>query len=144
MLDQTEQKRVRRIVRQFLTADYDRDAIVQNIVVYAWQHNMTTVPRMFIRHRCTDAYRRKRREKSFVEQLLPAEHERTSDIDSELINRLVGVLTPFERKLIWMRFYTDLTLEEIAARVRTSRADVSETLTTAIFKMRQEVTDADV
>ena len=53
-----------------------------------------------------------------------------------LIEEVVGKLSPFERRLIWMRFYDDQTLEEISHNVKLRREQIQAALKVAIYKMR--------
>jgi len=60
-------------------------------------------------------------------------------VNEDMINHLTAVLTVKERKVIWYRFYRDLTIEEVAKLTELSRDQVSIHLREALYKMRQVV-----
>lgn len=51
-----------------------------------------------------------------------------------------AVLNPFERRLVWMRYYDDQTLEEISEKTTLRRDQVSKAIEVAIYKMRVHLT----
>jgi len=53
-----------------------------------------------------------------------------------LIEEATGKLSPFERRLVWMKYYDGQTLDEIAANVTLRRDQVQSALKVAIYKMR--------
>lgn len=56
-----------------------------------------------------------------------------------LVEKLVLGRTPFERNLIYLRFYEDLSLEDIAGNLNLPRAVIQSALQVAVFKMQQEL-----
>lgn len=57
-----------------------------------------------------------------------------------LIEEATGKLSPFERRLVWMKYYDGQTLDEIAHNVRLRREEVQNALKVAIYKMRVHLT----
>lgn len=70
--------------------------------------------------------------------------ERMEQVAAErkmLVEDAVGALNSFERKIVWMRYYDDQTLQEIASRTTLRREQVQRALEVAIYKMRVHITD---
>ena len=65
--------------------------------------------------------------------------ERNKHDRKMLVEEAVGKLTPFERRLIWMRFYDGQTLEEIAENVTLRREQVQASIKVALYKMRVHI-----
>lgn len=70
----------------------------------------------------------------------PSEDESEFIERKDLVQEAVGQLTPLERHLIWMRYYDDQTLEEIAGQTTLRRDQIQQALKVALYKMRVHMT----
>ena len=158
LLSNDEMARIRGWVHQYLPSFYDRDFIADTIIFNAYLKQVPHVSRQYVRHKCISAWRTLRREstrneRAFREGRVRGDHightknnvkNRGPEEEIErkiLINETTkAVLTPFERKLIWMRFYNDQSLEEISENVKIQRARVQAAIQVALYKMRIHLT----
>ena len=151
LLTQDEMARIHHWVNNFLPPYYDRDYIADTIILNAWMKQIPHVSREYVRNKCISAWRVSKRERQKNENATrlgrtdTIEH-RQEDEGIETVNRkilvqeAVGKLTPFERRIIWMRFYDDQTLEEIASQVTLRRDQVLSAIKVAVYKMRAFLT----
>ena len=116
-----------------------------DILFETWQNKVEVPSRTFIRHRCIDALRSLGREQQMVAWASGKSQEGDStnkqSQDQDQVDRLMKTLSSFERKIVWYRFYQDLPLAEIAKRSKTDVNRVRETISTALYKMRQTSED---
>jgi DNA-directed RNA polymerase specialized sigma24 family protein len=167
LLSKKDQQRVHRWVRQFLPAEYDREFVADTIILNAWQKEVIHVSKEFVRKKCISAWRSLKRERkrneeaarvgatrssAMVVQPQPggssksevpvgAEGSGEDEVDrKQLVEQAVGCLSPFERRLVWMKYYDSQTLDEIAGNVRLRREQVQQALKIAIYKMRVHLT----
>ncbi len=159
LLTDGDMRRVHKWVDQFLPAEYDRDFIADTIILNAWLKEVPHVSRDYVRNKCISAWRSLRRERSRNEKAAKDGATKTdamsgyyttgpkdlSEQDKQdhkiLIDEATqAVLTPFERRLIWMRYYNGQTLEEISEKVTLRRDQVSKAIEVALYKMRVHLT----
>lgn len=141
-------------VAQILPPQYDREFIADTIILNSWLKQIPHISREYVRNKCISAWRTLRREQMRNEnasRVKTHKHgvgvnvspdrgpEEISDHKS-IIQEAVGSLSNFERRLIWMRYFDDQKLEEIAGRVKMRRDQVSKALDVAIYKMRVHMT----
>lgn len=143
MLTETNLTLVRRVVHRTLPPSCDRESVIQDIVCEAITRNLPCVNALHVRRRCIDVIRKIKREKRALESFCHAQ-KRTTEflstlVNEDMINHLTEVLSVKERKVIWYRFYRDLTIEEVAKLTELSREQVSTHLREALYKMRQVV-----
>lgn len=129
-------------VRQHLDPSYDREAIAMDLLLESWTEGVPFPSRNVIHFRCIDYARRRYKE-------LDMNRDRTEHFDAtpgddpfpaQVINRLVPqVLSPDERRIVFFRFYADLSLAECGRRLGWTLQRVRETLEGALYKMRQEI-----
>ena len=139
-IDKTTLKRVTTQVRAFVPRSYDHELIAMDILFESWTNKINHPTTGFVRRRCIDAMRKDTRERKLVEKMgvtKDANREQQDIQDRDQINQLVRVLDPFERKIVWYRFYQDMPLVEIAESVSQDVNVIRETLLSAIFKMKQ-------
>lgn len=121
-------------------ADYESLAL--EIIEESWSKDVTFPPAAFVRKRCIDelrraksadtAYRRTFQCRRLVEPSPLPEIETREQVDT-----LILQLTPTERKLIHARFYLDKTIAEIAKDFRLDPTFVSQSISAALYKMRE-------
>ena len=162
LLSDLEMIRIHKWVAQYLPPYYDRDYLADTIILNAWLKQIPHVSKEYVRHKCISAWRTLRREVSRNERASKEGRVRGSSTEDSmgssrsqtklsrgpvevaerkmLVEEAVGQLSPFERRLIWMRFYDDQTQEEIAVKVKLRRDQVSKALEVAIYKMRVHLT----
>lgn len=167
LLSAAEINRIRRWVEQYLPPEYDREFIVDTIVLNAWMKDVPHVSRKYVHQKCITAWRALRRERRHNEEAARlgamkttsmvvspqpggssrGEHQVETTMSSQsvaerkdLVQEAVGKLSPFERRLVWMRYYDDETIEEIANNVTLRRDQVRQALKVAIYKMRVHLT----
>lgn len=158
--------RVNTLVRRYLPPELDREFVADSIILEAWLKDVPHISNTHIKYRCISAWRKHQSEVKHNEGALRAGLTRSTStamimkpdtvqptpqqgkFDDEsssdqatierkiLVEQAVGKLTPFERRLIWMRYYDDQTLEEIVSRVPLKREQVQQALKVALYKMR--------
>lgn len=138
-------ERVHRLVRHFLPPEYDRDFIATEILLHAWQHNVPLISVGYVRYKCIDAWRSREAEKMRNEGYVhePSPRSLTDSVDEMerklLVEEIICHLTPLERKLIWMKFWKGMTLEEIAEETGVGRQEVQMKIQVALYTMKLEV-----
>lgn len=134
---------VRRVVHRTLPQSCDRESIVQDIICEAIAKKLPRVNTIHVRRRCIDVIRRVKREARALERFCRAQTMTTEFlstlVNEDMINHLTAVLTVKERKVIWYRFYRDLTIEEVSKVTELPREQVSTHLREALYKMSQVV-----
>lgn len=146
----SEIRRIRFAVDDVLPSEYDREFIADTIVVDAWLKGVKHVSYQYIRNKCISAFRQLQRERERNKQfarMIPYRNSGgpdTKPVETThrkiLVEEAVSCLSPYERRLIWMRFYDGQTLEEIAINVGSRRENVQRALKVAIYKMRVHLT----
>lgn len=132
--------RVTRIVAMYLSPPHDVESIAMNILLESWANGVELPTTRFIRLKCYTALRKHHREiqvsefASNPEKDFNLEQLRLHNQDE--LNLLFRVLTQLERKVIFLKYYEDLSNEDIAKMLKKSNYLVSETLTVALYKMR--------
>jgi len=152
ILPDEQVQRVHQIVCQILPPQYDREFIADTIILHAWMNGLDMISKQYIRHKCISAWRQHKREKRRNEEaghIMRIRH-RKSEIseDSEehidlklMVDDIVQrCLSPFERRLVWMKYYDSQTLDEMSEGVRMSIKDIQRALQVALYKMRMELT----
>lgn len=157
LLSKEEMARIHEWVRQYLPSNYDRAYIADTIILHAWLKEIPHVSKEYVRHKCISAWRTLKRERLRNESAAKEGQVKT-DRSSEsvtpldkneqdiaerkiLINEATqAVLSPFERRLIWMRYYDSQTLEEISENVTLRRDQVQAAIQVALYKMRIHLT----
>ena len=157
LLSTQEQARIHGWVQQYLPPTYDREFIADTIILNAWLKEIPHVSREYVRNKCISAWRTLNRERTRNEMAALEGRVRTDrsmassaplekneqDISERkmLINEATqAVLSPFERRLIWMRYYDSQSLEEISGRVKLRRDQVQSAIQVALYKMRIHLT----
>ncbi len=161
LLSDEEVARIHGWVKQFLPASYDRAFIADTIILNAWMKEIPHVSREYVRNKCISAWRSLKRERRGNEEATRSGSVRTTNMVTSqtgvggdnletsehaeverkiLIEEATGKLSPFERRLIWMKYYDGQTLDEIAANVTLRRDQVQAALKVAIYKMRVHLT----
>ena len=167
LLSEKDISRIHKWVRQFTAVELDRDDIAANIILNAWMKEVPHVSKEYVRHKCIDAGRRLKRERRRNEEAARVGATRTTvmvmtpqpgggskgermsnseggdqpQVDRKmLVEEAVGKLSPFERRLIWLRYYDDQTLEDIAKDTTLRREQVQQALRVAIYKMKVHLT----
>ena len=131
--------RVHSIVRQHLPPSYDREDIAVDILIESWTNHQPRPSWGFIRNRCIDMRRSHNKELGLIhDKSTHSPATQPPGHDAQEIATLVRVLDPWERKLIYYRFYQDLPLPEIAKRLSCSLDRVRNTLSAALYKMKEE------
>lgn len=136
-------KRIHSTVRSFLPRSFDTESVSVDILIESASNGVLHPPRDFIRMRCQDKARSAQREKLALERrshMFRPEPDRSADDPVDMAHRLIGVLSPLERKIVFYRFFLDggLPLAEIARRLRMDLNVVRETIAQALYKMREE------
>jgi DNA-directed RNA polymerase specialized sigma24 family protein len=139
-VDQHTINRVTRIVYGVLNASFDRDSVVMDILFESWRNQVDEPSRAFITHRCRDAVRFRTRETrklkaSMFELTDEKNHTDVAQVEQR-IDKLMKILSNFEKKVVWYRFYAELSIADTAQQVNSSVSHVRETLSGALFKMR--------
>ena len=131
--------RVRSILRLYCPVHFDLDQMALDIIVESWSNGYPKPSWRFIKNRAIDALRSQQVEDNALGKLQQTEeHDARIDIDqNDLLNRLTKVLTRSEGEIIYLRFYENYSLREIAKRINRTERDISETLAIALYKMRQ-------
>lgn len=141
VVDQAEISRVTRIVRRLVPRHIDAEDIAIDIVVKSWSSGVEHTPYGFIRMRVYSRMRTVRRDQ---ERMLKAYREKppvSSDdqLDaSSVVERAMQVLTRRQKEAILYYFFIELTMTEIAKRMKISTSAVSLLINHGLEKMRKE------
>lgn len=136
-------ERVIKIARRFLPPKLDVENIALDVLIESWQNGVEQPSVSFIRNRCYDAMRKDKLDLKIKETFVQTHSEETagdqqSVEESDLMTKLTSVLTTEQKKLIWYRFYQELSLKQIGEKIGLSPNCVSEIIKEALFRMRQE------
>lgn len=129
-------ERVHRSVKRILNPSFDTENLAMEVVLESWTNGHAEPSWSFIRHRCYDLLRRSQKEKEVMQVPRPKANEDLHDAERE-VSYLMKVLNNQEKKLIFYRYYLDLTLRAIAERQGMDVNKVREVLTSAVYKMRE-------
>ncbi len=133
-------RRVHGLVRSFVPPHVDSEDLAVEILIESWSKGHTQPSWSFIRHRCLDNLQAASRELEVMKDKSTHEPEFSPDDELDqklLVNALVSVLSPLEKKVVWYRFYMDLSTNDIASRAKLPLTSVRELLAQALFKMKQ-------
>jgi len=137
--------RVIAIAKRYLPQGIDYENIAIDILLESWQNGIEQPARMFIRNRCYDAIRRMKSELQANEGAFRDKKLVYPDLKEvetqDLMDKLTSVLSMMEKKAIWYRYYMDLSVSDIGAKLGVGKNRASVLLTEALFKMRQENDD---
>lgn len=143
MWDEENLLRVLGHVKRILPSQFDHENIALDILFHSWKNDIAHPPYTFIRQKCIDHARKRKRESMANEEYLRARDQDYNEEDQALaesvISNLVRVLSVQEKQVIFYMFYMDLKTSETAKRLSLSPEKVREIHTTAVFKMRQEI-----
>ena len=149
-LPSDEIERITLTVNRYLPAEFDREFIVDTIIVDAFLKSIAHVSTQYIRHKCISAWRQRERERLRNKELSlirPQQMSSSPELNPAefvsrkiLVDEVVGCLSAYERKLVWMKFWKSQTLEEIAHNIGTRRENVQRDLKVALYKMRLHLT----
>lgn len=138
--DETLSRVVRLVRRAAPTSDPEFLAV--SILDESWANGVAQPSSRFVRQRCIDDYRQAlsarrareacSREHRTVEPSPVAQLELRDEVGVLLLS-----LTPTERKIIHARFFLENTIAEIARSFRLDPSFVSQTITVALYKMRE-------
>lgn len=131
-------ERVHAMVRRILKPSFDTENLAMEILLESWEKGHEV--HLLVRNRCYDLLRRSQKEKAVMQVPRPRSNDTDQDPASDQrldVGQLVRVLNTQERKLIFYRYYLDLSLREIARRHGLDVNKVREILASAIFKMRE-------
>lgn len=138
--------RVTRLVSLYLSSHHDPESVAQKILFESWQNGVDTPTHRFIKLRCYSALRVYQREKQVIEHtnepgyVAPAKTAlELHELEQEMGELITRVLSPFERQVIWHRFYNDCTVEEIAKTLGKPVLVVAETIQVALYKMKEAI-----
>ena len=145
LLSETECNKVRRSVMVLLAQDFDRDLLADQIITTAWEKRLDRVSFRYIKHKCISLYRQRESEQNRNMNFMYVQSKRTDDFEfRELENEAtvesaVKCLDSQERKLVWLKFWKSLTLDEISKEEGLSRESIQKKLKVALYKMRIEL-----
>lgn len=146
ILSDAEINKVRKTVMVLLSSEYDRDLLSDQIITTAWEKGIEHVSGGFIRNKCISKWRERTREQVRNENFAYVQSKRDNNFELQeteqkaTVEVAVKCLSSFERKLIWLRFYKNLTLEQIAKEVGMPRERIQKTIKVSLYKMRIELT----
>ena len=130
-------------VRRTLPRSFDSEDIAVEILIESWSKGVLQPSLEFVRQRCIDKLRSRKRETKYQalvratqHHVAPPEVEQKDEVEV-----LVKVLTPLERKIIWYRYYLGISVRETAEKIRLPVNRVSRGLEMALFKMREAGVD---
>lgn len=139
-MDQSKIDQVTRRVRTLVPPAIDAEGLALDILLESWSNQISHPSRTFIQHRCYDAIRKMHREEQALHSYVPPDPHNTEESEAK-VGRLIMILSPVERKIIWYRFYQDLSIQDIARKVSMQSGTVKEILLAALYKMHQEERD---
>lgn len=139
-----ELSRIIKIVQKHLPPSYDRESIAMDIMVESIMNNTPSPSPTFIRNRCVDAYRRRTAEQKALTKVRPpsTENHAMAVERRDSVERLTRTLSHYERRVIYLRFYEDMTIQEIAKELSIAPKRVSELLMLASVRLQQEALNA--
>lgn len=157
LLSSKEISRIHSWVHQYLPPTYDRAYIADTIILNSWLKDIPHVSREYVRNKCISAWRSFKRERSrnekaaaegcvktdrSIDKARPLEKNEQDVAERKMLieEATQAVLSPFERRLIWMRFYDSQSLEEISEKVTLRRDQVQAAIQVALYKMRIHLT----
>jgi len=148
ILSEKEQKKVRALVNFFLPGGYDREFLADSIIIHAWETETEHISREYVRFKCITAWRKMQKERH--------KNEAKTELDSvtktrplspeeqvvlkDLIHGTIMKLSSIERRLVWLRFFAELTLDEIVDQTGLGKSQVQKILMTALYRMRIDLT----
>lgn len=146
-MDQEELDRVLRIVRKLSPKHLDTEELAIEILTTSWINGIDHSSFPFIRHKVLNAVRddHTRREKDtlslYCKEIKMVDGH--GEVDTvETLARVTPILSRAERTAIWYRFYLELSLQEIANRMRLSAPRVSGLIHEGLLRMRKELDNA--
>lgn len=133
--------RVCRLTKRLVPRE-DYEELAAEIISESWANDVPQPSQRFVRQRAINVIRRSALETRTRER---ASAQPQRDLDSvpaiaarqELVEQLLLALSPTERKLIHARFFLGKTYEEIATAFRLDVMFVSQSIATALYKMRE-------
>jgi len=142
-MDEEQVKKVYGSVCRFLPPSFDRENVALEILMSSFEKTNKPPSWGFIRNKCIDVMRRGKRELKANEAYLRQKQTPEESLEGvdELVEELIKVLTLDEKKAIFHMFYQGLSITKTSKKLHCTKAHVKELLSTAIFKMRQEVID---
>jgi len=132
----------------------DKESIAADIWLELWEKD-SPLSFIAVKHRCIDAVRHDAlltiqqieqcTEDDFKFQIsLPVDEypQRMQDL-SDIVNALMrrARLDNTSREILYLRFYADLELSEIAARMKTSESTVARLIKAALFTLKKKGKD---
>lgn len=133
-MDQQVINNVIRTVRSSLPPECDVEMIAIDIIMEAYKNGVEPPTRVHIRSRCYDELRRLKGEKEHMKDYKRYQNE--PEPEPETIQRYMSTLDNTERKVIFLRFYADQPISEVAKTMKMANDKVRSILANAIFKMR--------
>lgn len=138
-MDQLLINSVTRQVKHLVPPQVDYEDLALEILFTSWLNKIEVPSLEFIRQRCFNAIRNAKLEhvkiqhepKTMIEPDIQPEIETRDEVQM-----LVSILSPTEKKLIWYRFYQELTLEEISKQTKIPLNLCRDTIQLALHKMR--------
>lgn len=144
-LNLSDLRRVLTIVRRHVPRHLDTESIATDILIESWIKGHPTPSTGFIYNRCVDHLRVQVRENTYLNAPHPAQIDDPSEsLDtSDLVNSLMTVLSPNEKRIIWYRFFREPPLSDtgIANKLEMPLREVQGVVAQALFKMRQATTE---
>ena len=138
-MDQALVNSVTRQVKHQVPKHIDHEDLALEILFSSWLNKIDIPSPEFISQKCRNAcrnwnkhYAKLGRYKSTMSQPSPSEEVANNDE----VEARMAILSKLERKLIWHRFYQELTLEELAEAMRLPLNLCRDTLHLALLKMR--------
>jgi len=135
-------ERVIRIARRRLPRGMDYENVAMDVLIESWQNKVEKPSVRFIKNRCWDAIRRMKVELRANEGLAQKTEEHDKEekkVDhNDLMTKLTKNLTSMEKKVIFYRYYQELGVEEVGKKVGLGKTKAYQTLTEALYKMREE------
>lgn len=145
-LSPEEIRRIRRLVNFRLGPEYDRELIADDIILDALTNDIKHTPKGYIFKKCATAYQERKRELEVNKKSLEFHQAESLSVKSDkeiqalkdVVDKLTKVLDQDEQRVIWMKYWMDLTLEEICKEMKMRRERVQSIIRIALFKMNQE------
>lgn len=133
--------RVHAIVRRFVPRHFDTEQIAVDVLVESWANGVEIPTYVFIRNRCFDVLRSSQVEQRVMSAQRPEDSvgPQTDTETNDLVGYFMGVLDNLERRVVYLKFFADKPLAEIASALRRDPKDIREVLAVALYKMKQEI-----
>lgn len=138
--------RVTRLVSLYLSSHHDPESVAHQILFESWQNGVDSPTHRFIKLRCYTALREYQREKQVMEGASEQGHTTPAktplelhELETEMGELITRVLSPFERQVIWHRFYNECSIAEIASSLNKPVLLISETIQVALYKMKESL-----